>query len=144
MAAQLVSSVLQRFGEARLRANGTSMLGAIQPGDILVLHDVTLSDAEPGDVVLIAWEERLLAHRIVAIGTPLGPRSLMTQGDAHRRPDPPVTEDQLIGRVDRVVRNRIEIPVDRVPHPPRGLTARLLLMGAAIRRVTRHRRYRKY
>jgi hypothetical protein len=112
------------------------MLPAIQPGDILVMHDVTLSDAEPGDVVLIAWEGRLLAHRIVAIGTPLGPRSLMTQGDAHSRPDPPVTEDRLIGRVVRVVRNRIEIPVDRVPHPPPGVTARLLRMGAAIRRVT--------
>jgi len=100
---QLFLEVLQSFGEARLAATGTSMLSAIWPGDVLEVHRWNAAQISPGEVVLFARDGRFFAHRVVE---KLGQRErtlLVTRGDRLRTPDPPVSPEELLGRVTAVM-----------------------------------------
>jgi len=99
----LFVDLLDRLGEARLRATGSSMLPSISPNDLLTVQRCALADARVGDVVLYTRDERLFAHRVVAKSG----AHLLTQGDSLTSQDPPVSADQFLGRVVRVERPSI-------------------------------------
>jgi hypothetical protein len=113
-APQLVSSLLRHVGEARLRVAGSSMLPAIRPADILVIRRVDIARVALGDVVLVAREGRLFAHRVVERVVGADEPVLITRGDAHSRNDPPVTPALLLGRVVALRRNDREMPLQPV------------------------------
>src|SRR6266568_848730 len=56
----------------------------------------------PGELVLYERAGRFFAHRVVGAygGTPL----LITRGDRLRQPDPPVSPEELVGRVKAILR----------------------------------------
>jgi hypothetical protein len=66
---ELAAEVLRSFGKLRLRANGSSMLPAVWPGDILYIQGQDAPAALPGDIVLFGREGRLVAHRVVEVRT---------------------------------------------------------------------------
>jgi hypothetical protein len=107
---QLSLEVLQSFGQAKLAITGTSMLPSIWPGDILEVHRQSLAEIPPGEIVLFERDGRLLAHRVVEkVGGP--ERALLTtRGDRLRKSDPPVSPQELLGRVTAILRGgrRIE------------------------------------
>ena len=92
----LAVEVLRRFGEARLRLMGTSMLCAVWPGDLVAVRRQGMGEIRRGHVVLFVREGRLFAHRVV--------------GKIHREDrtllenDPPVSAAELLGRVTGVIR----------------------------------------
>jgi signal peptidase I len=98
----LLAEVLDRFGEVRLRATGTSMLPAIRAGDILVVRRCAIEDFVSGDVVLFRSEQRLFAHRVTRKQPGAGAAVLITKGDALSRCDPPVDSSQVLGRVTAI------------------------------------------
>jgi signal peptidase I len=100
----LVAEVLQRFGEARVRVLGTSMLPSIGPRDVLLVRRCPIERAAVGDIVLFAIGVRLFAHRVVEIGANSAAPHLITKGDAHRVADAPVSPHQLLGQVVAVSR----------------------------------------
>ena len=51
---ELAVEVARTFGRLRLRVTGTSMMPAIQPGDLLSIDRVNLRDTSPGEIVLFA------------------------------------------------------------------------------------------
>jgi hypothetical protein len=110
---ELASEVLRSFGRLRFAATGWSMLPAVWPGDTLVVERVSQDQVRAGDVVLSGRDGRLCAHRVVSRGDDSGNRSWITQGDAMPEPDRPVTESELLGRVDYVIRagKLIALPV---------------------------------
>jgi signal peptidase I len=116
VATQLVSTLLQRFGECRLRVSGRSMFPAIRPADILLIRAVESPRIAVGDVVLFARAGCVIAHRVVE--TRAGARVLITRGDANSHHDAPVTASRVIGRVEGLLRNGTVVtgPV-RVPSP---------------------------
>ena len=91
----LASEVLQRFGQLRLRVTGASMLPAIWPGDVVTIRSSRLSDVSPGDLVLFHRDRRFFVHRVLEVCG----NSLLTRGDSVLGPDPPVSPDELLGRV---------------------------------------------
>jgi len=101
---QLFLEVLKSFGQAKLAVTGTSMLSSIWPGDILEVRRQKAPDICPGEVVLFERDGRLLAHRVLAkVGGP--ERTLLiTRGDRLRTPEPPVSPEELLGRVTAIVR----------------------------------------
>jgi len=107
---EIAEEILRSFGELRFVARGVSMLPAIFPGDQLVVRRERIEDARTGDVVLFRREGRLFAHRVVAglCGT------LITRGDALEQSDAPITEEEWLGRVSKVIRNEksLEFGVD--------------------------------
>ena len=124
----LAAEVLCRFGEVRLRVTGSSMLPSIQPGDVLTIHRCVMSSVEAGAIVLFTRDGRLFAHRVVARRN----THLVTRGDALDWPDPPVRQDQLLGRVVTLTRN------GRRRQPP-SLTIGRRIAAAVVRRSARAR-----
>jgi len=64
---ELAAEVIRSFGKLRLRANGSSMIPAVWPGDILSVHTQDAHEAQPGDIVLFGRDGRLFAHRVVEV-----------------------------------------------------------------------------
>lgn len=107
----LATEMLRSFGEFQFVAWGSSMVPALFPGDTLVVRRAAPEDIRAGQVVLLAREGRLYAHRLVDKRI-VGPTTrLITRGDALGEYDPPFTENELLGRVAAVTRRgkRIEL-----------------------------------
>jgi signal peptidase I len=101
---ELAVEVARTFGRLRLRVTGTSMMPAIQPGDLLSIDRVDLRDTSPGEIVMFARGGRLFAHRIVDRSGGATDPYLVTRGDRLLENDPPVFQSELIGRVTSIER----------------------------------------
>lgn len=93
----LTAAALLREGRSVvLPATGTSMRPLFAPGDRLRVRPAVAADARLGDVVVIATDERLVAHRLMyATAT-----TLITRGDDAVHADPPVPAEALVGIVE--------------------------------------------
>jgi signal peptidase I len=106
---ELASESLQRSGVLRIRVNGWSMLPAIYPGDVLLIEAFNGHPVLPGDIVLFHRQGRLCVHRVVrCTGS-----TVLTHGDAMPGPDPVVSRDELLGRVQCVIREHKKITPER-------------------------------
>ena len=97
---ELAAEAIRSFGALRLRVTGSSMLPAVRPDDVLLIRHCRIESAGPGDIVLYIRQRRLFAHRVISRS---GAR-LVTQGDGIGKPDLPVTANELLGKVIRVMR----------------------------------------
>jgi|SRR5271169_196528 len=100
--AELAKEVLRSFGRLRFVAQGSSMLPAIFPGDVLFVHRESTGNFRCGDIVLASRGENLVAHRIVRIKQLRNEVSIITRGDSLRDDDPPISGSNCLGRVFRV------------------------------------------
>ncbi|MGH9774407.1 MAG: signal peptidase I [Candidatus Acidiferrales bacterium] len=100
----LVCELLRQFGALRFRAQGSSMIPSIYPGDILSVRQAAIHEVRCGDVVLYLREAGLCAHRVVRVQANGGQYSLVTRGDALLQDDSPVHKEELLGRVVSVAR----------------------------------------
>jgi signal peptidase I len=123
---ELAVQVARTFGSLRLRVMGTSMMPAIQPGDLLSIRRVDLNDASPGEIVLFARGGRLFAHRIVDRGHSSRDPYLVTRGDRLLENDPPVFQSELLGRVTAIERGRGRVRSRPSLNDPNRILARLL------------------
>lgn len=120
---ELAGEVLRSSGYLRLQVSGWSMLPAVWPGDTLELERTARSELSAGDIVLFTRHRRLFAHRVTASSG----NAIRTRGDAMSRPEPVVTEDQLLGRVSSIVRDGRRIP------PRRNLTLSQRALAGVVR-----------
>jgi len=111
----LASEVLRTSGGLRFAALGGSMVPTIFPKDILIVRRETARSARTGDVVLFFRESRFCAHRLVEKTEEGGRLSLVTRGDALAQNDAPVTEDEMLGCVEAVVRGQKRIELGGCP-----------------------------
>ena len=129
---ELAADVLRSFGSLRLGVTGSSMMPAVQPGDVLVIRSVDLDEVSPGEIVLAARGSRWFAHRV--LGHVRSPEPyLITRGDRLRQDDPPVFRSDLLGTVTSVERHgRPVAPVHWRNPPDHGLgrVLRFFRMGA--------------
>ncbi len=131
----LAVEVLRSFGTLRFAATGWSMLPTIWPGDTLVVERVSQNQIHVGEVVLSGREGRLCAHRVVSLGSNWGSSYWITQGDAMAAPDRPVSEVELLGRVDHVVRNGKSVALPAKLSVMQGLIARMIRRSFTIARA---------
>ncbi|MGC2463586.1 MAG: signal peptidase I, partial [Candidatus Acidiferrum sp.] len=96
---RLVAESVRMCGDIRLPAVGTSMVPAIQPGDVLTIQPVDPKEVSRGDIVVYAREEMLVVHRIVRTSPYSSGHNLVTRGDRLMRDDNAILPDELIGRV---------------------------------------------
>jgi hypothetical protein len=130
---ELAAEILRSSGSLRLRAKGWSMLPAIWPEDTLVIDCVSINALTEGDIVMFSSGQRLVAHRVTKI---CEAGKVLTQGDATPRPDSPVTQRDLLGKVSAIVRNgkRIE-PRQHLRLSARAVAAVVRRSGIAARVV---------
>ena len=130
VAPRLLSQMLDQCGEARIRVSGTSMLPSIRPADVLHIRSVAITGVQPDDVVLFELGRRLFAHRVVRAAARGLEAVLITRGDMHSHDDPPVTEAQLLGRVEAQLRNGVVISPGRAPRRRSGRRSSGLWFGS--------------
>ena len=106
---QDVSSELLRLGYGiRFCPAGHSMHPTIKDGEAVMVAPLAASATRRGDILLYRNERGgLTAHRVVRIERDsAGALRLILRGDASADCDAPVTEEQLLGRVVSVERDR--------------------------------------
>jgi signal peptidase I len=126
VAPALLGDVIRDHGVARLRVSGSSMLPSIRPGDVLWIRRCSPPEIVPGQVVLVAHDDRLLAHRLVRVRDTGNGLLLTTRGDAHWHCDPEVSQSQMLGWIDAIERN------DRVRRAPFRCTTLHRMLGLAL------------
>jgi len=123
---ELAKDVLRSSGYLNLRVTGWSMLPTIWPGDTLVIGRVCGDDVSEGDIVLFVRNNKLVAHRVIGKGdAPAGSR-ILTRGDAISRPDSPLSNRDLLGRVSFILRSGRRIEPRKVMRASERAVANLL------------------
>lgn len=102
---EMASEVLRSFGKLQLRVRGWSMFPSVQPGDTLIVDRTPVEAVAEGDIVLFGRDSRFFAHRVVKKDNCAGTTEVLTRGDAMTVSDPPVSKNELLGRVSFIVRN---------------------------------------
>jgi hypothetical protein len=98
----LFAEIVARCGKAKFKAQGTSMLPSIWPGDTLLVEREGVSGLTAGDIAVYLRCGRLFAHRVLRVA-PDRPARIVTRGDALEEDDPPVLAREIVGRVAAVV-----------------------------------------
>ena len=103
---ELAMETLRAERRLKIRVTGWSMLPTIWPGDTLVIEQSDPAAVGEGDIVLFDWDQRLIAHRVVAKKGDLEPWEILTQGDSMKTSDPCIAPNKILGRVSFIIRNR--------------------------------------
>ena len=121
---ELIAGALRAAdGPLVIRAGGSSMVPAIWPGDTIEIHAPGGARMAAGQVAVFSRDDRLFAHRIIAIEERAGVAQFITRGDALAASDPPVACAEILGYVGAVIRDGRRIPIAcRAP----GRRARML------------------
>jgi hypothetical protein len=108
---ELAGDVLRLFGTLRFSATGWSMLPTVWSADVLLVEHISSDRFRVGDIALVRRDGKLCAHRVIWLPQDSGDRLWITQGDAMTRPDRPVVEGDLLGRVSGIIRSGKSIAV---------------------------------
>lgn len=108
--ANLAVDLLRSCGELRMSALGASMVPAIFPGDVLTIGRQDAAAIRSGDIVLRTHEDRFFVHRVVGRSESSSGVLLLTRGDALMQPDPPLGENELLGKVVCIERGGTKLP----------------------------------
>jgi signal peptidase I len=100
----------QAGGQHLIPISGRSMLPAIHDGDhALVSHGCVLdggcAGVGPGDVIVFRHGGTLIAHRVLRIERGDDGPTFITKGDNAPRLDPPLSADEIVGRVLAIERS---------------------------------------
>ena len=133
----LMIDVLRRSGWVHFRAVGSSMIPAIWPGDILVVHSRRIEKTTVGDVVLFTCYQGVVAHRVIEWHeAPCGSKPvLIAQGLTIPEPDPPVTEENLLGVVAYVIRSGKWFRPTKSPGLPSRVTSTIIRLSPFANRL---------
>ncbi len=98
----LFADAVRQFGKAKIKAWGSSMSPAIQPGDVLTIEHCEMNEVAEGDVAGFLRDGRIFVHRVVGVESKTG--YFTTRGDALDCCDLPVRREEFLGRVTHVQR----------------------------------------
>ncbi len=111
--ADVCVGLLNQGQSVRFKANGWSMHPTICDGEMINVEPVLPSQVRHGDIILYRSPRGITAHRVIHVqremNSALSPHcsSLVfhTRGDSLKVVDPPLTSDQILGKVFSVERN---------------------------------------
>lgn len=107
----LVVDVAKTSGLVQLRVAGCSMVPILWPGDLVFVQPCDFSRLEPGMVIVFRQHEKLVVHRILRREH----GAVITRGDARGRLDGPVRNEDIVGRVDEVLRKGKRVGLQSSP-----------------------------
>ena len=120
---EMAAEVLQTSGLLRLQVTGWSMLPTVRPGDTLIVERVDRSVLIQGDIILVSRDRRLFAHRLLSKDVETA--GFLTRGDAMTSADPPVGDNQVLGRISFILRKGRCIEPSRTLSLPNRMVAKL-------------------
>ncbi len=100
-----VSATLLGQGySVRFSAPGTSMGSTIRDGETITVAPAVPSQIRRGDIVAYRRGYHIVAHRVVRVERHNESPAFLMRGDAAMSCDPPVTREQILGKVVSVER----------------------------------------
>lgn len=87
------------FGYSFFQVKTGSMSGTIEVGDIIIVK--LTKDVKEEDIITYEKEQILITHRIIEKQG----ESIVTKGDANNAADEPITEEEVIGKVEHIFKN---------------------------------------
>lgn len=114
---ELLTDLLKKTGQARLRVAGSSMAPTLQIGDTILIEASDQRRPNVGELVTFIHGTALCTHRVVAVSG----SKLVTRGDGNCYDDSPIDMDNCLGRVVMVEREGRTLPIAAL-HRERGFT----------------------
>jgi signal peptidase I len=132
---EMTAELVHKFGAARLRVLGSSMVPALRPGDIITVRRAAHLEISVGQLVVFSAGPQLITHRVAAVVGDAGERRWITRGDRSVCDDPAVPPENLIAVVESVSR-RAGRGDREVQFAPRGRLTwfEKMLLALALRR----------
>ncbi|MDO5555534.1 MAG: signal peptidase I [Clostridia bacterium] len=88
------------FGYTIFKVITGSMSNTIEIGDIIIVK-LGNNDIEVNDIIVIKQENYIVTHRIIERNE----NNIITKGDANNKADEPITTEQVIGKVVKIIPN---------------------------------------
>lgn len=111
--AEIGSDILSGGGTFHFKAYGSSMYPFICNGDTLTIQPVDIVRLKTGDVVLFTSHDgRIKVHRIIRKNIQREGVKFIMRGDSTLYSDGWILPEQILGKVDTVIRNRKDIRLD--------------------------------
>lgn len=126
----------------RCQVRGRSMFPFVRDGDVIQVAPASIDQLSVGDIIFYRSGTRLLAHRVLGLVDTKEGKFAKARGDAFFQPDPPISSDDLIGRVEFV--SRLSRGHWRQISPGEGLTGLIGVLVARSQRVHRCVRWASY
>lgn len=118
--AAFISLTLEHQEEMVVRVTGWSMGCALGPASSVVLTALSRTP-KLGEIIVVKTDSELMAHRVIAVTA----AEVVTKGDNCINADPPVTESQILGKVQCIDRNGVRKIPWHWKHPVAGIIALL-------------------
>ncbi len=104
---KLIEAMHQQGFNAKIPTIGSSMVPNMKSGDMVVIAPLAGQPLELGEIVAIRSGIQVAVHRLVRIYSDKRGTWYVTRGDSHSNNDPPVRQEQIIGRVIGVEKRRL-------------------------------------
>lgn len=96
-------SLLAEGTALKVKADGYSMFPAIKPGSVILIEPLQEGLTPlPGEIIAWKRESGFVVHRLVRVAEENNIKSFITRGDSSPYEDPPVSPDQVAGKVIQV------------------------------------------
>lgn len=96
-------SLLAEGTALKVKADGYSMFPAIKPGSVILIEPLKEGlTLKPGEIIAWKRETGLVVHRLIRFAEENKIKSFITRGDSCQYEDPPVSPDQVAGKVIQV------------------------------------------
>jgi hypothetical protein len=82
------------------------MFPFLRDGDVIQVVPSGIEGLQVGDIIFYRSGDRMFAHRVIGFVTTTQGTGARVRGDAFLQEDPPVAEEDLLGRVELVSRRR--------------------------------------
>src|SRR5690554_3546362 len=88
------------FSKNHIRTFGNSMYPLLHDQDVVYFHPISFSNIKVDDIVIARYKELFLTHRVIYKST----NYVVTKGDNNYRSDGHIDKNDIIGKVDYVIR----------------------------------------
>lgn len=104
----MINWIAQSNKGFRIKTFGDSMFPLLQDGDIVSIKKVKFKHISVNDIICFKRSRNLITHRVIY----KTPRYIITKGDSNTSSDGKIKKSQIIGKVNKVRRNRTIIDID--------------------------------
>ena len=91
--------LIEEKGKIYLRLSGFSMFPFLKEGDVALIKKVEINALKIGDVIVFKQDQKMVAHRLMALKKNGENNILTTKGDTSKNNDPIFTKKEYVGKI---------------------------------------------
>jgi len=100
----LLQTLNETYANFMVPVSGGSMMPYLNPGDLICFHKKPDNTYFPEDIIVFKSMGKIIAHRIIHKYRVGSISFYKCMGDAANNPDPPITDQNILGKVSRIIK----------------------------------------